>query len=210
MLIKLSDLANIITVCLSGIFVVLAAINGYLLRSIPKEFRMLALYVIICCFFDLASWGLAEMTTSNILLLPFFNAAELVLFCLFFAGQLRSRVPYILLAGGLLVGAFDLVHMLRLTEESPEYITLGRVYNAVIIISMVFVQMFRHVARNALARMNYSIVLYFAVTFVHFLMLNFLITVPSELKFLFWMIYAVSCGLFYYLITIFLWKNRLS
>ena len=210
MSIKLSDLANAISISLSCLFMIQAAVNVYLLRNTPKHYRVLAWYVIVCCCFDLTSWIVAELYTVNYLMLPFFNASELVLFCIFFARLLQSKVPYLLMAGGLVIGGFDLWHMLNTGEGGQEYITLGRVFTAVIIISMVFVQMFRHMERNALAKMNYGIVFYFAVTFVHFIMLNFLITVPSELKFIFWIIYALSCGFFYHLITTFLWKNRLS
>lgn len=208
MSLKLFDVANFITICLSCILVVLSAVNAFLLRTMSRDFRVLAIYIIACCTFDLASWGLSLSGTENIVMLPLFNAVELLLFCLFFSRQLQSRLPYLLLAGGLLTGTYDLLHSLK---EAAEYINLGRAYNAVGIISLVFVQMFRNVGRNTrLARLHYGMIFYFSVTFVHFLMLNFLITVPSELKFVFWMIYAVSCAVFYCMITLFLWKNRLS
>lgn len=204
MSINLSEFANYLTICLSISLVILAVFNGILLRrGVKKNYKALSFYLISCCVFDLIGWGLSYYGKSNIGLLPYFNSIELALFLYFLKKEQRTYIAYILLFIGVLIGLADLFPTKVL---SPGFMNIGRVFNSLVIISLVFRHLFVNFELGPQVRFYYTLLFYFSITFIHFLLLDFLIHVPSDLKFIFWMIYALSCGVFYVIITRFLWK----
>lgn len=197
--------ANIVTELITCISFILCFINAYFFNKINKYDKALSLYIIFCFLFDLTNNILIKYKIPNIGLLPLFNTIEIILLLCFFYTSKKYKSNFILI----FISSFviNVCEIYTYFVQNNEIINSGRIYNALIFISIILYKLYNHTLDLKNLWLSYIMLLYFTVTFIQFLLLDFLVKIPDTSIFITWSIYAISCSMLYIKSTHYIWKN---
>ena len=83
---------------------------------------------------------------------------------------------------------------------------ISRVCNSIFLIVMAFYSIFYLQLPKRYVRINFAIILYFSLTFVHFLVWNMLLNIKEQEIFIIWITYSLACVVFNFLLFFDSWK----
>lgn len=198
-------IANSITGIITFISFILCFINVFIFKKLRKHDKALSLYVIFCFLFDFFNNLLIQFKYTNIALLPFFNLTEVVLLLYFFVFKGNSkRISKFALIFALTVNLFDFLTYLFIDNY---VLNKGRIFNSVLFISVILYLLAKKTNSLNDLKLFYFMLIYFIISFIQFLLLEFFILIPDDSIFITWILYAGIGGIFYIKTTHFLWKN---
>lgn len=206
-------LSEIITYLVPATLLVGVCIGIFRYRSLSPAFRLMVIYLFISLFADIMSRVLAEYFGNNLIMIPLFGFAELLLFSLlYFNRMLHKRRPILffsvvvalvyILGESIALGSAEILDFQSYARpiEALLIIVLGATFTAESMKSPKEID-------PSLISLNTINIWFFALNLVFFLPLNFLITVQSEVKFYFWLANCIITLFYYLLLVRLLWKN---
>ncbi|QQU04762.1 hypothetical protein [Myroides odoratus] len=197
--------ADRITGIITFITFILCFINVYIFKKLNKHDKALSLYIIFCFLFDFLNYILVQFKLPNIGLLPLFNLTEVVLLLYFFIVKgMSKRMSKITVIIALSVNLFDFSGYLFIDNY---ILNKGRVFNSLLFITIILYVLATKINSLNDLKLFYFMLIYFTISFIQFLLLEFFIFIPDDSIFITWILYAVVGGMFYIKTTHFLWKN---
>ncbi len=182
-------------------------------KQLRNEQQLLALYLLVALLTDLLSRLLGTMYGNNLILVPLFGLAELLLFTVFYYRYVLSKKhPFVvwLVAGCFLLICLDL--FLSNWDQPTQFHAYGRVLSGLVIV-LLSVLSLGYLLRNPQAyarnwlRLSAGILAYYAVDSLWFIAVNFLVNQHLNLVFSLWMVHALATPLFYVFLTYHLWQT---
>ncbi len=108
----------------------------------------------------------------------------------------------------LLVAVFiNLFEFINYLFTGNYVINIGRVFNSLLFITIILYILAKKKKEINHYKLFYMMLIYFSVTFIQFLLLEFLIKIPDDSIFITWMMYAIFGVILYLKATYYLWKN---
>lgn len=198
-------IADIINGIITFITLILCFINIYLFKRLNKYYKALSLYIIICFIFDISNNILILCNYSNIGLLPLFNIVEAFLLLHFFSIKniYNNYLKYVLLVA-ISINLYELVNYLVTTNY---VLNKGRIFNSLLFITIILYILAKKIKELKHLKLFYIMLIYFSISFIQFLLLDFLIKIPDDSIFITWIFYAISGAILYLKATYCLWKN---
>lgn len=197
--------ADIINGIITFITFILCFINIYIFKKLNKYYKALSLYVMICFLFDFSNNILILYNYSNIGLLPLFNIIEVFLLVYFFSIKniFNNYIKYILL----IAVSINLYELVNYSLTTNYILNKGRIFNSLLFIIIILYILAKKIKELKHLKLFYIMLIYFSISFIQFLLLDFLINIPDDSIFITWIFYAISGGLLYLKATYCLWKN---
>lgn len=212
------DLASILEVLIWLVPLVLVfgvSLGIYYFSLLSYKSKYLLLYLGICLIVDLLSRIFAGYYGNNLALLIVFSFLELVCFYSFFRHQYFKRrvVKHIVLTSlalvYMIVEVFIMYRIPALEFQSYSK-TLGSFVILLMVIDFLFELLRNKQLDYSVLRANSIFMFYFSINMIFFLPINFLINVPSEIKFYLWCVNFIVTILFYLFIVWEIWRNGLK
>ena len=161
-------------------------------------------FLLLCAFAEIVNLYGAYAQLQTLMIIPIFSFFELAVFVSYFKTQFAAKkLNIILLLGGLLalVDAFLIYY-----NALGSLFVVSRVCNSIILIVMAIYSVYSLSLPKRYVRINFAIILYCSLTFVHFLLLNLLINVRESEIFVICITYSLACVAFNFLLFFDLWK----
>ncbi len=194
---NISLFASVTTVVLGVVCLIIAISNS-------SESSLFIKYLLLCAFTEIVNLYGAYAKIETLMIIPFFSFFELLIFVNYFKTQFAAKkLNIILLLGGLLalVDAY-----LIYNNERGNIFVVSRVCNSIILIGLAIFSIYSLELPKRFVRVNFGIILYFALTFIQFLLLNLLINVKENEIFIIWITYSLACVVFNFLLFFDSWK----
>ena len=194
---NISLFASITTIILGVVCLLLTVTN-------LKDKSLFCQYLFLCALAEIINLYGAYAQKETLMIIPVFSFFELLIFVNYFKTQFAAKkLNIILLIGGLLavVDVF-LIH----NNPQGSLFVVSRVCNSIVLIVLAFYSIYSVELPKRYVRINFAIVLYFSLTFVHFLLLNLLINVKESEIFIIWITYSLACVVFNFLLFFDSWK----
>lgn len=201
--------ADGITGIITFISIFLCFINVCIFKKLNRHYRALSAYIIFCSFFDFLNIILIQFNFPNVGLLPLFNSIELCLILYFFNKKcLNAQIFKLILISGIGVNLIELISYL----VSDNFIlNKGRIFNSLLFVILILYILAQKVNKLKDLTLYYVMLIYFSITFIQFLLLEFLMQIPDNSIFITWILYAVAGIILYINLTHYLWKiTRIS
>ncbi|MBX2950177.1 MAG: hypothetical protein KF704_12935 [Crocinitomicaceae bacterium] len=184
----------------------------YYYPFLQSRYRYFLLYMGICLVTDIASRFAGALMGNNLIFFVVFSLLELLFFSAFYRKFFfgRNRVKHVLLTVGAAVYILSEVYLLfQVTPE--EFQMYSKTLSSFVILLMAIDFLFEILKKEqidpALLKYNSVFIIYFSVSLIFFLPVNFLINVPESFKFYFWCVHLLLTILLYTFILIEIWKN---
>lgn len=187
-------------------------IGTYFYKFTETRYRFLLVYLAICFGTDVLSRIIGEIYGNNLLFILIFSLLELVFFTAFYLVCLfrRKEKKYILLTSAAVV--FIIIELYLAGTSSPErFQPYSKVVGSFLILLMAISYLFEGIGKKqpdySDMKLNSVFIIYFSLNLIFFLPLNFLINVPSSVKFYFWCFNLILTISFYVFLIREIWKN---
>gem|GEM_PF-1292967 len=197
--------ADTINGIITSITFILCFINVYIFKKLNKHCKALSLYIISCFLFDFSNNILILFNYYNIGLLPLFNIIEVFLLIYFFL--IKNSNDYMIKLILLVAVFINLFEFINYLFTGNYVINIGRVFNSLLFITIILYILAKKKKEINHYKLFYMMLIYFSVTFIQFLLLEFLIKIPDDSIFITWMMYAIFGVILYLKATYYLWKN---
>lgn len=194
---NISLFASVTTIILGLICLILLASNF-------KETSLFSKFLLLCAFAEIVNLYGAYAQKQTLMIIPIFSFFELVVFVNYFKTQFAARKLNIILVLGGLLALVD-AYLIQYNPLGSVFV-VSRVCNSIILIVMAIYGVYSLALPKRYVRINFAIILYFSLTFVHFLLLNLLINVKESEIFVIWITYSLACVAFNFLLFFDLWK----
>jgi hypothetical protein len=207
------EFADKLTV-LSPIGLVIGILGGIIhYLSLTKVYKLITVYLVVSLLTDLTSRILSLLDQENLILLPFFNLLEFLLFLrvyyLFF--EKKKQMLLLVIAGVFLAGfSLDLFH----SFASPDLMTnsYSSIIESMSIVFLAFLFFFDRIrASDELVWptfvLNSVILVYFSVKLMFYIPIKFFIQDDTNLKFYFWIVHSLMLIIFYLYLAKSIWKH---
>ena len=187
----------------------------YFFSCLTTIYRYLLFYLVVCLGVDILSRVLGELYGNNLALIIVFSFFELMCFyflfrrCYFKRRVLRHSIM-VLLASLYMFGEIFLLYNVSVQEFQSYSKTLGSFVIVLMTVDFMFELVRGKNLNNRLLRANSIFIFYFSINMIFFLPINFLINVPSSIKFYLWYANLFVTVLFYSFIVWELWRNGLK
>ncbi len=203
---------ELFTYCMPLLLITGSIIGLSRFSALNGVYRLLLGYLAMALVIDVLSRIFGIVLHNNLLFIPLFGFLELVFFTwLYFRYFLPSQSRLLLIvpvvALGFIAWEFyqaEWIHPLSFNAYS-------RVVDPVAVVFLCMLH-FREIGNTVplpveRMRINSAILLFFSLSIVFFLPVNFLINVPSQLKFYFWLANLILTMTFYTFLIFEIWKN---
>lgn len=191
------------------------AVGLYYYRNLNKEYRYILYYVVLCLVTDVTCRIVGTLFKNNLLFIVLFSLFELIFFTLFYQACLFKRkiMRYNIIA--FVIAVYICWEISTLWSVNPlEFQTYSRVFSSFLIILMSINFLTERISNekqnNNLVQLNFIFILFFSLHLIFYLPINFLINVPSSLKFYFWSANILIIVIFYIFLSRLIWKNGLT
>lgn len=174
--------------------------------------RLFFCYLSMALLVDILSRFFGIFLRNNLLLIPLFGLLELGFFTVLYWRFFLQKQPRILLIVPLAALGFIVWETSLGSWLTPErFHAYSRVVDPIAVVFMCMLH-FREIGDAfpvpaERMRLNSGILLFFSLNMVFFLPVNFLINVPAQLKFWFWLANFFLTLLFYAFLIREIWKN---
>ncbi len=179
----------------------------YYFKFIKFEYRFLLFYLTLCFVTDILGRVLGTLYDNNLILIIVFSFFELLFFSIFYQVCLYKRkiLPYIV--ASTVSTLYILWEIISLWNTPPnEFQTYSRTLSSFLIIIMAINYLFEKIENkhksNNIVKLNSVIIIFFSLHLIFYLPINFLINVPSSIKYYFW------CANFFLIIAFYIYLGR--
>lgn len=191
------------------------AVSVYFYNNLQKPYRDLTFYLIICLVTDLSSRLAGSLLGNNLFFFIIFSIFEILFFYYFYRKHCSTEKKKLLKIIVYVAVVFMLGEFYILLDTKPvEFQTYSRSLSSFVIMVIIFNYLFKLAKSNQLnwvqLKYNSILVIYCSINLILFLPFNFLINVPSPIKFYFWIFNLMITAVFYALIITEIWKNGLK
>lgn len=188
------------------------SIGLFYYKYLKKDYRFLLWYLVICLLTDISSRILGEITKNNLIIIVFFSLSELIFFTIFYQVCFFKRKVWPVIIAGSLIALYIIWEIFSLWNVPPtEFQTYSKTLSSFLIIFMSINYLLEKIERkeknNNDIRINSAIIIFFSLHLIFFLPINYLINVPSFIKFYFWNANFVFTVIFYIFLIREIWKN---
>lgn len=172
-------------------------------RSSRPSMAWLPVYLSGAVLFDLLTRFLGSQLLSNLVLVPVYGLFEIIIFTWFFSQFLSGKARKLIFIISGLIAAYLLYEtVISLQTPVDQFQSLGRSASA---LTIVFFSILLHLQSISQAQersplhfwLNALITLYFLVSSVWYLTVNFFVNQPSSTVFYLWLVFALTTPLFY-------------
>jgi len=191
-------------------------IGIYYYKFLDTVYKILTLYLIVCLCTDVVSRIYGHFYQNNLIFILLFSLTEVGIFSVLYHTCFLEKKNRLLLVLTTIASLYILweIDTLR-TIQVQQFQSYSKVADSFLIILLAIVYFFEKIGKNVQAelgilRLNSVILIYFALSLVFFLPINFLINVTSDLKFYFWGANLMLTLTFYGFISCEIWKNGLN
>lgn len=187
-------------------------VSLYYYPVLDRMHKWIFYYLIIMLTVDLGSRILGNFG-SNLIILPVYSLLEVVVITIFYYKLLfkaQHKLLKYLCCFVCLYIIWEIIELLKVNTN--QFQSYAKVADNFIVISLALVffhekiNMFKE-AKWDNFRFNAVVLVYFFITMLFFLPINFLINESSGLKFYFWFVTNILIVLFYSYLTHSIWKN---
>lgn len=193
------------------ILIILIGIRNYRLSD---KNRLLFFYAIACLLIDLTARYVIKIIglSNNLFLLSILCIVEIIIFARFYLYSLKNkRFVYILSALGIAYIAGELIY--NIDAEITYYQSYARVVSSLVVALLAQIYIYRSVADEKEIptkelRLNYVILMYFALEFIFLLPVNFLVNSKSKLIYVTWFGHLLVVIFFYAYIAYYMWTEQ--
>ena len=194
---------------ITPIILIVGVIGGAVFYNrLEKKHRLLLLYLIVALTFDISGRFFGHFFKYNLFLIPLYGLAELIVFCFIFTIK-RSYFFVIIGIGSLLVG-YEIFSIDPF--DTSGFNSYSKVFANFSILLMAFLSYYRileseeEIERKVLVFKSLTFI-YFALSLILYIPLNFLISKNSDLPFYFWNVNLIITSSFYIYISHILWNS---
>nr|WP_294860762.1 hypothetical protein [uncultured Fluviicola sp.] len=199
---------------LSPVALFIGAMIGCLrFASLENPYRILVGYLLFELCIDIASRIISWNGSSNLIVIPFMNFAELLLFLGIYSMWLSKKIiPFMVLALVVFVVFFarevQEIRMLPIGDMQT-YTGILEAFFIVIFALLQFMYSLKYPEQMNWQRFSFNAVVlfYFSMKLLFSIPLNFLVNEDSGLSLLFWFAYLFITLFFYSYLILTLWKN---
>lgn len=181
-------------------------------KYLDKVHFFLVIYLVACFTVDIISRILAAIYNNNLISILIFSLLEVVIASVFYQVTFyKKRQPvFIMVTVGIIL--YMLWEIYTLSYKRPEeFQSYSKSLSSFFIVTMALHLLFDRLKKDRIDKtiLNYNVVIisYFTLNMVFYIPINFLINVPSLVKFYFWLINYLLTTTFYILIISAVWKN---
>lgn len=184
----------------------------YYYKYLKKEFRFLLLYLIICFIIDVTSRIAGEFYNNNLIFIILFSLCEVLFFTIFYQVCFFKRKMWPYIIAGTASVIYIIWEIYTMWETPPsEFQTYSRALSSFIIIIMAIHFLFEKIEHeqknNNAIKLNSVFIIFFSLHLIFFLPINFLINVPSSVKYYFWCANLLLTMFFYIFLSREIWRN---
>jgi len=190
-------------------------IGLYYYRFIKRELQLLLLYIGLCFITEVTSRIVGVFYKNNLIFIVLFSFFELIFFSIFYQLYFFKRKvrSFIILTTVALL--YILWEVFSLWQVPPsEFQTYSGVISAFFIITIAINYLFEKIEekekQSSLIKLNYAFIIFYSLHLIFFLPINFLINVPSSIKFYFWLANLLLTISFYVYLGREIWRNGLT
>lgn len=184
-------------------------------KFIKREYQLLLLYLSICLISDIISRIIGVIYNNNLIIIVIFSFFELLFFSIYYqlAFFKRKIWVYTLIATvALIYIAWEIVDLWNVPPS--EFQSYSRVISAFFIIAIAINYLFEKIEekqkQSSLIKLNYAFIIFYSLHLIFFLPINFLINVPSSIKYYFWSANLLLTLTFYVYLGREIWRNGLT
>ncbi|MCW3083858.1 MAG: hypothetical protein JWP12_1224 [Bacteroidetes bacterium] len=203
---------ELFTYCMPLLLIAGVIIGLFRFLALNAVHRLLLGYLAMALIIDVLSRIFGIVMHNNLLFIPLFGFLELAFFTwLYFRYFLPSQSRFLLIVPVIGLGFIAWEFYQGEWMDPLHFNAYSRVVDPVTVVFLCMLH-FREIG-NAVPlavermRMNSAILLFFSLNLVFFLPVNFLINVPSQLKFYFWLANLILTMAFYTFLIFEIWKN---
>ncbi|MFT6502425.1 MAG: hypothetical protein ACJASQ_002551 [Crocinitomicaceae bacterium] len=173
-----------------------------------KKYRLLLLYLIVALVFDISGRLFGYFFKYNLFLIPLYGFAELIVFCYIFTIK-RAYFLAVVTIASLLVG-YEIISIDPL--DTSGFNSYSKVFSNFSILLMAFLSYYRVLEQEKMIEkkiliFNSLTFIYFALSLILYIPLNFLISKDSDLPFYFWNLNLIITSSFYAYISYLIWNS---
>lgn len=208
-------LLAIITYIIPIVLIAGIGIGIYYYKFIKKEYRLLLLYLGICLVTDIISRIVGVIYGNNLIFIVIFSFLELLFFSIYYQIAFFKRriwVYTIISSIALIFIAWEIVDLWNVPPS--EFQSYSRVISGFFIIAIAINYLFEKIEekqkQSSLIKLNYAFIIFYSLHLIFFLPINFLINVPSSIKFYFWSANLLLMVTFYVYLGSEIWRNGLT
>lgn len=208
-------LLAIITYIIPIVLIAGIGIGIYYYKFIKKEYRLLLLYLGICLVTDIISRIVGVIYGNNLIFIVIFSFLELLFFSIYYQIAFFKRriwVYTIISSIALIFIAWEIVDLWNVPPS--EFQSYSRVISGFFIIAIAINYLFEKIEekqkQSSLIKLNYAFIIFYSLHLIFFLPINFLINVPSSIKFYFWSANLLLMVTFYVYLGREIWRNGLT
>ena len=194
---NISLFASVTTIVLGVICLIMAITN-------PAGNSIFIKYILLCAFTEIVNLYGSYEHIETLMIIPIFSFLELLIFVNYFKTQFAAKNLNIILFLGGLLAILD-AYLIHYNPQGSVFV-VSRVCNSIALIALSIYSMYSVVLSKRYVRINFAIIFYFSLTFVHFLLLNLLINVKESEIFIIWITYSLACVAFNFLLFFDSWK----
>lgn len=208
----LSDLIKFIMYLCPAILLFGIIIGCYHYKYLKREYKFLLLYLLICFLTDVSSRIVGEITKNNLIFIVLFSFFELIFFTTFYQVCFFKRKVRSVIIVSSIFGIYIIWEIFSLWNIPPaEFQTYSKTLSSFLIIFMAINYLLEKIEHkeknNRVIMLNSVIIIFFSLHLIFFLPINFLINVPSFIKFYFWTTNFLLTLIFYAFLIREIWKN---
>ncbi|MFL9836254.1 hypothetical protein ABS768_02015 [Flavobacterium sp. ST-75] len=212
---NISTLLANITFSVPIILIFGLGIGIYYYKFIKREYQLLLLYLGICLITDIISRILGVIYGNNLIFIVIFSFLELLFFSIYYQLAFFKRriwVYTIISSIALMFIAWEIVNLWNVPPS--EFQSYSRVISGFFIIAIAINYLFEKIEekqkQSTLIKLNYAFIIFYSLHLIFFLPINFLINVPSSIKYYFWLANLLLTLTFYVYLGREIWRNGLT
>lgn len=202
---------------ISPILLLLGIIIGiFYYRNLSKEFRVIFAFLVMSLFIDFLAryFGFYSHLKYNLFLYPIYGFLELIFFStLYYKYILHSKSIRLLLfiIFMLLLIVIEFVFVSKLFD-GKSFQSFGRVISDSTIISLAMIYYLKLVQGKVVMRsdiniLNATVIIYYSISLIHDLFINFLVNASIQIIALFWAVNFISLIAFYLILIYLIWQD---
>lgn len=187
-------------------------LGTFLLLCLNSQHKSLFLYLVVCLFTDILSRILGEINGSNLILFIVFSLIELLFFMYYIQRFHYKKINYIWIMATGIAAIFIIYEMITLSNVNDHDLQIySKTVYYFVALGITMDYLFTSLKSQLLPFKTIQNILFFlmylSINIILFLPFNFLINVPSPIKFYFWLFYLVLTFAFYGYLILEIWKN---
>ncbi len=190
-------------------------IGIYYYKKLSNLYRSILYYLLVMGCIDLTSRVCGKVFKSNLYFLPILGFSEIFIFSavFYYMGFKYSKLKYLLVFVNVTALIFSVIELFQISYfEAYHFQLYSKAANSFFIILFAIIFFFRNIKRNTIIngtifRLNSGILIFFSLSFIIFLPLEFLVNEASVYKFYIWFANLGLAITFYIFLIGILWKN---